>query len=135
MSRTLAKVDLDKYILIKEKLTSIWNEEGQREIRGGIRQQKNERRNLLIAQKRAYTNVLEFVKERNSIPVAEEKMLMDGLKLVLDNGWTLGEAELVQLMHMCGLISKVYMDEKYLPFLEFLFYLSYQFGFEAEKVT
>ena len=49
----------------------------------------------MIAQKTAYSNVLEFVKERNSIPVAEEKMLMDGLKLVLDNGWTLGESEMV----------------------------------------
>lgn len=26
LSRTLAKVNLDKYILIKEKLTSIWNQ-------------------------------------------------------------------------------------------------------------
>jgi hypothetical protein len=68
--------------------------------------------------------VLAFVKERNSIPVAEEKMLMDGLKMVLDNGWTLGEAEMVQLMQMCSLSNKVYMDEKYLPFLEFLFYLN-----------
>lgn len=45
----------------------------------------------MIAQKRAYDDVLNFVKQRNSIPVAEEKMLMDGFKLVLDNGWTLGE--------------------------------------------
>ena len=116
-------------------MTSIWNEDGQREIRDGIRQQKNERRNLLIAQKIAYSNVLQFVKDRNSIPVAEEKMLMDGLKLVLDNGWTIGEAEMVQLMEMCDLNKKVYMDEKYLPFLEFLFYLCQQFGFDAENVT
>jgi hypothetical protein len=35
------------------------------------------------------------MKERESIPVAEEKMLMDGLKIILDNGWTLGESEMI----------------------------------------
>ncbi len=51
-------------------------------------------------------------------------MLLDGLKLILDNGWTIGEIEIIQLMEMCGLKSKVYMDEKYMAFLEFLFYMS-----------
>jgi hypothetical protein len=35
------------------------------------------------------------LKSRDSIPVAEEKMLLDGLKLILDNGWTVGEIEII----------------------------------------
>lgn len=58
--------------------------------------------------------MLAFLKERDSIPVAEEKMLMDGLKLILDNGWTLGEPEMIQLMEMCGLRNKISIDETHL---------------------
>jgi hypothetical protein len=42
----------------------------------------------------AYEGLLEYLRVRKCIPVAEEKMLLDGLKLVLDNGWTIGRAEM-----------------------------------------
>jgi len=35
------------------------------------------------------------LKERKTYPVAEEKMLMDGIKIVLDNGWTISEQEMI----------------------------------------
>ena len=105
------------------------------QIKEDIRQKKVQRKKEFIHQKQAYDKVLQYLKSRDSIPVAEEKMLLDGLKLILDNGWTIGEIEIIQLMEMCGLKTKVYMDEKYMAFLEFLFYLSQQFGFDLEKIT
>jgi hypothetical protein len=43
-------------------------------------------------------------------------MLLDGLKLVLDNGWTIGEPEMTQLMEMCGLKGKTFEDENFREF-------------------
>lgn len=64
----------------------------------------------------AYEDLLEQLRVRKCIPVAEEKMLLDGLKLVLDNGWTVGTAEMGQLMEMCNLKSKVFDDENFMHF-------------------
>ena len=64
---------------------------------------KNQRKTLFIRQRQAYDNVLAYLKERKTYPVAEEKMLMDGIKIVLDNGWTISEQEMIQLMEMCGI--------------------------------
>ena len=47
-------------------------------------------------------------------------MLLDGLKLVLDNGWTIGRAEMEQLMEMCNLKNKVFEDENFRQFFQHL---------------
>lgn len=48
-----------------------------------------------------YSKILNFIGVRGSIPVAEEKMLLDGVKMVLDNGWTIQDEEMLQLFDMC----------------------------------
>lgn len=68
----------------------------------------------------AYDDLLESLRLRNCIPVAEEKMLLDGLKLVLDNGWTIEGPEMRQLMQMCNLESLKFEDENFRDFFEFL---------------
>ncbi len=52
--------------------------------------------------------------------MSEEKMLLDGLKLVLDNGWTVGAQEMEQLMQMCNLKTKTFEDEDFTQFYKFL---------------
>jgi len=47
-------------------------------------------------------------------------MLCDGLKLVLDNGWTVDKPEMEELMEMCGLKTKVFEDEDFKTFFLFL---------------
>lgn len=47
-------------------------------------------------------------------------MLLDGLKLVLDNGWTIEGPEMRQLMQMCNLESLKFEDENFRDFFEFL---------------
>ena len=44
--------------------------------------------------------MLEFIKERKKIPLAEEKQLLDCLKLVLDNEWLVGTEEMLKLFDM-----------------------------------
>jgi len=38
-------------------------------------------------------------------------------------------------MEMCGIQQKIEIDEKYLEFLEFLFFFSQQFGLNGENIT
>ena len=47
--------------------------------------------------------MLLFIKERDGHPLAEEKQLLDCLKLVLDNGWTVGTEELLKLFDLLEL--------------------------------
>jgi hypothetical protein len=57
---------------------------------------------------------------KDIVPIKEEKMLCDGLKLVLDNGWTVDKPEMEELMEMCGLKTKVFEDEDFKTFFLFL---------------
>ena len=95
LERVLKKIDLDKFILLKERLTCAWNESlydkmGDLNIRDDLRKLKAQRQARYLSQVAAYDKLLEQLKVRDCIPVAEEKMLLDGLKLILDNGWTVG---------------------------------------------
>ena len=54
------------------------------------------------------------------MPAAEEKMLLDGLKLVLDNGWTVGAQEIEQLMTMCHLDLTEMKDPDFRQFIDCL---------------
>jgi hypothetical protein len=77
---------------------------------------------------------LDFIGVRGSIPVAEEKMLLDGVKMVLDNGWTIQDEEMLQLFDMCKLKTKVFFSLEYSKFLEFVYVVVAQLGLEQEKI-
>lgn len=51
----------------------------------------------------------------------EEKQILDGVKIVLDNGWTVRTQELLQIFDMIGLKNKVSVIEENLTFLEFVY--------------
>ena len=39
--------------------------------------------------------VLQYMKERKSKPVMEEKQILDGIKIILENGWILETKEVL----------------------------------------
>ena len=68
--------------------------------------------------------MLLFIKERDGHPLAEEKQLLDCLKLVLDNGWTVGTEELLKLFDLLELKQKVVVSEEFSAFIEFCILVS-----------
>lgn len=66
--------------------------------------------------------------------MAEEKQLLDGLKLVLDNGWTVQIKELIQLFDLLRLKQKVRVDEKNAEFLEFVIFIGMAFDIEIKEI-
>lgn len=64
LHRTLAKVELDKFILLKERLECVWNEEmydrlGALNIKGDLHKKKAERMALYQLQVKAYEDLLQ----------------------------------------------------------------------------
>ena len=55
----------------------------------------------------AYEKLLLFMKERNTKPIIEEKQILDGIKIILDNGWVLQTEELLAFFNVLGLREKV----------------------------
>ena len=115
---------MDQQILLKEKLTAIWNEKhyertGPYDIKHDIKQRKEERFIVNQQQREGYNNVLKFIKERESIPVAEEKQLLDCLNLVLDNGWTVTSDDLKKIFDLLELRDKIHVSDENQEILEF----------------
>ena len=77
---------------------------------------------------------LEFIRERKKIPLAEEKQLLDCLKLVLDNEWTVGTEEMLKLFDMLQLKQKVQVAEEFSEFLEFVTLLSMQLKCDTDQI-
>ena len=90
----MEKVKLDKTILFREKLETIWKDSlyitDSDALKYDLIKQKAKRRELHQKQVESYNTLLTFIKERGALPVAEEKQILDALKIVLDNQWVLG---------------------------------------------
>jgi hypothetical protein len=39
--------------------------------------------------------MLKFIKARKAHPMEAEKQILDGIKVILDNGWVIASAELI----------------------------------------
>ena len=121
----MEKVKLDKTILIKEKMNSIWSKDdynNSKEVQYEIEKCKQKRHDVNIRQKEAYNLLLAFIKDRKRLtfittikpikdgdrtstllPSAEEKQILDAIKIILDNGYTLSERELLQIFNLIGI--------------------------------
>jgi predicted nucleic-acid-binding protein len=64
------------------------------------------------------------LKERKLLPIIEEKQIMDGLLLVLMNGWTIQTQELIQFFDLLDLKNKVEVFEANYFFIEFVYVLA-----------
>ena len=78
--------------------------------------------------------MLVFIKERDGHPLAEEKQLLDCLKVVLDNGWTVGTEELLKLFDMLDLSNKVTVSEEFTAFIEFCYLVAILLKVDAQIV-
>lgn len=78
--------------------------------------------------------MLVYIKERDGHPLAEEKQLLDCLKLVLDNGWTVGTEEMLKLFDMLELNTKVCVTEEFSAFIEFCYLLSMMLKVDTEAI-
>ena len=71
------------------------------------------------------------------MPSAEEKQILDATKIILDNGYTLSERELLQIFDMIGLrgleIGPNCTQVEQL-FFEFVFYLGKLFHMDINKL-
>lgn len=138
LKKKLAKVSLDNGILLQEKLESIWNPDatkyGSSEIRAKIFKRKEKRKALNVDQIQAYQLILKYAKERTALPLAEEKQILDCLKLILENGWIVGDEELIKLFAVLDLKSKIVVTESAKDFFKFLFLLTKLFKLDYQKV-
>ena len=65
--------------------------------------------------------LLDFLQARNTKPVKEEKQIMDGLKIILDNGWILQTEEILSFFETIGLRKNLSVNTENLMFLEFVY--------------
>ena len=140
LKKTMAKVELDKHILMQEKLKAIWEDNlfkpnnKSEDLHFELKKQQKTRRGANHTQREAYGKCLAYIGARGVIPLAEEKQLLDGLKLVLDNGWTISTDELIQLFELLGLKKKVFVNENNLGFLEFVYFIAVVFKVDMKVI-
>ena len=161
--KIMQKVRLDKTILIKEKIDSIWGSmEGSnyKQVKHEIDKCKHRRQETVTRQKEAYQKLLSFLKDRrkqsyvaeakgaipngdkaSTLPAAEEKQIIDAIKVVLENGYTVGDYEIRQIFDLIGLRGMAVnttmesVDENsHMPFLEFVFYMGKLFNLNLAEI-
>ena len=86
-------------------------------------------------QRHAYNGILEFMKSRDSKPIQEEKQILDGLKIILDNGWTVSTGEILDFMETLQIKKKLSVREENLKFMEFIYLLSRLFKLDVTLIT
>lgn len=64
--------------------------------------------------------MLIFIKARKAHPMEAEKQILDGLKVILDNGWVIATAELVEFFDSLRLSTRSSSLVKRTQFLEFM---------------
>ena len=84
-------------------------------------------------QKDAYYQMLLFIKERGTNPLLEERQILDGIKLILENGWTLHTDECQHFFTMIGLLGKQELNQNQ-SFQEFIFCLSTLFKLDTKSM-
>ena len=134
---TIKKVNLDKTILFKEKQNTLWKdqqEQDQRVFADALKKEKADRYDLNIKQKHAYQTVLLFMKERGTKPMQEEKQILDGIRIILENGWVVKTEELIKYFDLLGLKDKSQVVEENLRFLEFTYLVGRLFDIDIVKL-
>jgi len=135
--KCIQKVNLDKAILFREKQSVLWKDaadQRQTSLEEALRKEKQMRHELNRKQKDAYELVLQFMKERNTKPVQEEKQILDGIKIILENGWILQTEEILKFFDGLGLRQKLTVSTENLMFLEFIYLLCRVFDIDSTRI-
>jgi hypothetical protein len=78
--------------------------------------------------------VLRFLKDRGTKPMQEEKQILDGLRVILDNGWIVKTDELLKFFDLLGVRTKSMVVEENLKFLEFIYLVARLFEIDITKM-
>ena len=74
------------------------------------------------------------MKERGTIPMQEEKQILDGIRIILENGWIVKSDELIKYFDLLGLNEKSRVNEENLKFLEFIYLVGRLFEIDIVKL-
>ena len=64
----------------------------------------------------------------------EEQQILDGLKIILDNGWVITSDELLKYLELLGIKDKSRVCEENLKFLEFIYLVGRLFEVDILKL-
>ena len=64
----------------------------------------------------------------------EEKQILDGLRVILDNGWIVKTDELLKFFDLLGVRTKSMVVEENLKFLEFIYLVARLFEIDITKM-
>ena len=79
--------------------------------------------------------MLQFIKDRKDVlPLAEEKQLLDCLKIVLDNEWVIGTEEMLKLFDLLQMKQKVKVSDEFTEILRFITLLSLHLKLDIDKI-
>ena len=68
------------------------------------------------------------------MPLAEEKQLLDCLKMVLDNEWVIGTEEMIKLFDLLKMKQKVKASDEFTEILRFIALLSLHLKLDLGKI-
>ena len=66
--------------------------------------------------------------------MAEEKQILDGIQIILQNGWIVQTDELLRYFDLLDLKSKSQVSEENLKFLEFIYLMGRLFDIDMTKL-
>ena len=99
-----------------------------------LKKEKQDRFEFNLRQKMAYQQALQFIKNRDTKPMQEEKQILDGIHIILENGWVVQTDELLTYFDLLGLRDKSRVNEENLKFLEFVYLVCRLFDADIIKV-
>ena len=86
-------------------------------------------------QKHGYKQVLNYIKDRKDVlPLAEEKQLLDCLKMVLDNEWVIGTDEMIKLFDLLRMKQKVKASEEFTEILRFITLMCLHLKLDIDRI-
>lgn len=74
------------------------------------------------------------MKERGTKPMQEEKQILDGIRIILENGWIVKTDELIKYFDLLKLRDKSQVVEENLKFLEFTYLMGRLFDIDIVKI-
>ena len=79
--------------------------------------------------------MLNYIKDRKDVlPLAEEKQLLDCLKMVLDNEWVIGTDEMIRLFDLLRMKQKVKASEEFTEILRFITLMCLHLKLDIDRI-
>lgn len=105
--KVLKRVELDRHLLIKEKMKILWDEaseEGSKSLQDLVKLKKSANMRVNKQQHAAYTSTLRKVMfDRQEIDLQPQEIkFMDMLKITIHGGWALSDEAVTEILKISG---------------------------------